>query len=498
MDQYPTWVGFVFVFNLVVGTGSLLLPSAFAKTGYVLSTILVLFLSFTSYLTVTFVIETLSCSNALIKWRKIQLLKRGGSIQSGSGNERNDDDDSNDSTDDEERSLMRGCDVSASEDTPLTIQNNNFYTLNHKLEFGEMSKLFLPPTGSLLFYICIAIYLYGDMSIYSVTVSSTLRDVICDKRNISINTTELMTMSCFLDGTMNRFDAYRVCLIIFTLTLAPFVFFNVSKTKHLQFFTLSFRFVAFSIMIGIAIHRILYPNVNDEIPEPIAYDITNVPFLIGSLIYAFMSQHSLPSLLVPIAEKDKISRIVFVDYFLITALYTILALTGIFAFANVEDLYTLNFIPTDANQSLFFKIVEYFLALFPVFTLTTTFPIVGCTLRNNLQSLFVETSQMNSQNFFVRRMLFPLMAVIPPFLITFNTENVRSLVSFTGCYVGAFIQYLIPIILVYYARKTCNNILGMGIVNDFKSRFQSNFWLIMLFTWTCLSLIFVTINLFKS
>jgi hypothetical protein len=385
----------------------------------------------------------------------------------------------------------------ANEDTPLTIQNNNFYTLNQKLEFGEMSKLFLPPTGSLMFYVCIAIYLYGDMSIYSVTVSSTLRDVICDKQNSSFNATELLKMPCFLDGTVNRFDAYRVCLIIFTLTMSPWVFFNVSKTKHLQFFTLSFRFVAFSIMIGIAIKRILYPSPDAVIPEPIAYDFTNVPFLIGSLIYAFMSQHSLPSLLVPIAEKDKISRIVFVDYLLITALYTVLALTGIFAFANVEDLYTLNFIPTDANQSIFFKIVEYFLALFPVFTLTTTFPIVGCTLRNNLQTLFVDTSQMNSQNFFVRRIIFPLMAVIPPFIITFNTENVRSLVSFTGCYAGAFIQYFIPIALVYYARRTCQNILGCGIINEFQSKFQSNFWLIMLFSWTCLSLIFVTIHMFK-
>jgi hypothetical protein len=69
-------VGFIFVFNLVVGTGSLLLPKAFSETGWVLSTGLVLFLAFTSYLTVTFVIEALSCSNAILKWRRLQFLKR--------------------------------------------------------------------------------------------------------------------------------------------------------------------------------------------------------------------------------------------------------------------------------------------------------------------------------------------------------------------------------------------------------------------------------------
>lgn len=489
MDQYPTWVGFIFIFNLIVGTGSLLLPSAFAKTGYVLSILLVLFLAFTSYLTVTFVIETLSISNAIVKWKKIQLLKRReGSIQSSVYpiNEGSTDDEGNESDD-----------MNQMENTPLTIQNNDFYTLNEKLEFGEMSKLLLSSTTSMIFYICIVIYLTGDMSIYSAAVSTTLRDVICDKHPNMTNATDL-SIPCFHDGSVTRFEAYRMCLLVFTMTMAPWVFFNVTKTKHLQFFTLTFRFIAFSIMIAIATYRILFPSDDEDIPDPIKYDFTNVPFLVGSLIYAFMSQHSLPSLLVPIKEKDKISKIVSVDYFIITSLYLVLALTGIFAFNNVEDLYTLNFIPSDGGGSKSFKIMEYFLALFPVFTLTTTFPIVACTLRNNLQTLFIEKSQFNSQNFFVRRLLFPIMAVTPPFIITFNTENVRSLVSFTGCYAGAFIQYFIPITLVYYGRKTANNILGCGIINEYRSKFQSNFWLIMLFVWTCFSLIIVSVDMFKD
>jgi hypothetical protein len=50
-------IGFVFVFNLIVGTGALTLPSAFARTGWVLGTFLIIILAFMSYVTVTFVIE---------------------------------------------------------------------------------------------------------------------------------------------------------------------------------------------------------------------------------------------------------------------------------------------------------------------------------------------------------------------------------------------------------------------------------------------------------
>jgi hypothetical protein len=412
-----------------------------------------------------------------------------------------DDDTTDDSDEDDRRSLLEQIDPNNAtvENAPLTVQSNEFYTLDEKVELGEMSSIFFPPIGAVMFYICIAIYLYGDLSIYSAVVSKSLRDVICDKNttinNTAVNASMLLEEPCWAGKMATRFDIYRICLIFFSFMMSPWVFFNVSKTKYLQFMTLSFRWISFAIMISIAFFRIISPPDDIVIPDPPMVNFAKVPVLIGSCIYSFMSQHSLPSLLVPIKEKNKIGKIVSLDYFLITMLYLILALTGIFAFDKLKDVYTLNFIPID-GQPMFYEGVEYFLALFPVLTLTTSFPIIAITLRNNLQTLFVEKNSINSQNFLVRKMIFPLMAIIPPFIITFNTENVESLVDFTGCYAGACIQYLIPIALVYSSRKTCANIIGQGIVNDFRSRFQSNNWLVMIFTWTCISLIFSTYNLF--
>lgn len=412
-------------------------------------------------------------------------------------------DSTDESSDDEQRSLMDQIDPNntGTENTPLTIHSDEFYSLDEKVELGEMSTIFFPAAGSIMFYVCIAVYLFGDLSIYSAAVSTTLRDVICD-HNVTVNHTMpnasyIMEEPCWGGHFATRFDVYRICLIFFSILMSPWVFFNVSKTKYLQFITLSFRLISFFIMISIASYRIVFPVDDFDVPDRPKANFAAVPLLIGSCIYSFMSQHSLPSLLVPIKEKHKIAKILSLDYFLITLLYLTLALTGIFAFADLKDLYTLNFIPTDNQESIVFESVEYFLALFPVLTLTTSFPIIAITLRNNLQTLFVNKHQLHSQNYFVRNLAFPLMAIIPPFLITFNTENVQSLVSFTGCYAGACIQYLIPIALVYHSRKTCKNIIGEGIVNEFRSRFQSNGWLVMIFSWACISLIFVTINFFK-
>lgn len=65
-------MGLIYVFNLIVGTGALTLPAAFADAGWLFSTIALMVLCFVSFVTVTFVIESMACANATIQWRKIQ------------------------------------------------------------------------------------------------------------------------------------------------------------------------------------------------------------------------------------------------------------------------------------------------------------------------------------------------------------------------------------------------------------------------------------------
>ena len=90
----------------------------------------------------------------------------------------------------------------------------------------------------------------------------------------------------------------------------------------------------------------------------------------------------------PISKKKNINTLVFADYFIILLFYFLLAFTGIFAFEEINDLYTLNFQP-DPEEPWYMKVIHYFLSLFPVFTLSTNFPIIAITLRNNLQTLFL-------------------------------------------------------------------------------------------------------------
>lgn len=250
-------------------------------------------------------------------------------------------------------------------------------------------------------------------------------------------------------------------------------------------------------MISIALKLLLTQGAKGH---PVAMNIYGVPALFGACVYSFMCHHSLPSLLAPIRNKHAVQRIMCADYLVICLFYILLAMTGIFAFDRLEDLYTLNFIP-DQTDDVSFRaelliVIDYFLALFPVFTLSASFPIIAITLRNNLQTLFLDMSRFDSYNFFVRRILFPLLAVCPPFAITFFTESLTSLVAFTGSYAGAGIQFIIPAALVYYARTTCRELLGSGVVNAFQSPFRSVYWLIFILVWALACVLLVSLNFF--
>ena len=74
--------------------------------------------------------------------------------------------------------------------------------------------------------------------------------------------------------------------------------------------------------------------------------------------------------------------------------------------------------------------LRYFLALFPVLTLSSSFPIITVTLRNNLKSLF---GRENDTGLF-SRLFFPVLAMAPPVTLAAFTDDLETLVGITGRY----------------------------------------------------------------
>ncbi|XP_015433897.1 PREDICTED: transmembrane protein 104 homolog isoform X2 [Dufourea novaeangliae] len=481
-DQYSIWIGLIYIFNLIVGTGALTLPAVFSKAGWALGLSIILILAFISFITITFVIEVMASANAIITWGHIQHRKRvlQNLGESGPSN-----------SDSEDTPLVTPFSTSPDE-TNMTYR---YYIIRDKIEMGQMASIFFNKFGTTLFYLCFAIYLYGDLSIYGAAVAKTLADVTCTYQpmNLTCNDTIPDTELCWETFSLNRHDAYRMFLSTFVLLLGPFVFFNIQKTKYLQLLTSVMRWLAFTIMIVYALKNLIFRGAQGNPP---AANVIGIPSLFGACIYSFMCHHSLPALVAPIANKSTLTRFLALDYFLIAFFYLLLALTGAFAFDHLDDLYTLDFSPRGSgdcskSNNIFIILIEYFLALFPVFTLSTSFPIIAITLRNNLQSLFLNEDLSYSC---LRKFVLPILAILPPYLIAMSTKDLSILVGITGSYAGAGIQYLIPTLLVYYARRKTNKVIGLGVVNKFASPFSSNCWLVFVIAWAIACMILVSVN----
>ena len=243
-------------------------------------------------------------------------------------------------------------------------------------------------------------------------------------------------------------------------------------------------------MIVLAVIRLAKKDIEGH---PAAADISGMPNLFGVCVYSFMCHHSLPSLVTPIRDKSKIFKLLAIDYFLILLFYALLSFTGIFAFSSLDDIYTLNFLPDECDDSKSItnvKFIEYFLALFPVFTLSTNFPIISITLRNNLKAIGYNPEK--PYTFVIDKIAFPLLALIPPMIVALVTDQVEFLVGITGSYAGAGIQYVVPALLVYCARKQVDSLFAEP--NIHASPFKGKAWVFFVCIWALVCIVFVTIN----
>ncbi|VDL60329.1 unnamed protein product [Hymenolepis diminuta] len=422
-----------------------------------------------SYVPATFVIESMAIGNALKRNR-----------QSSYANEEN-------ANEDEE---------------PLTesqIKSSDF-EIDVKYELGELFRNFAGKVWTVIFYVTICIYIYGDLSIYAAAVAKSLRD----------------------GG--------------FTCALGPFFFFNVSKTRWLQMSTMIARWVAIILMSSIAIARIIeFPNVPRLAlhqlpsyvsllgpppvrPNPPMANFKNLPTAFGMCVYAFMCHHSLPGVITPIDNKRRLYITIMLPvYVLIYLCYIFLSGTAVAAFDYIHDLYTLNFVPSDDGSlrpGLVLLIAEYFLALYPVFALSSNFPVMGTTLSNNLIAIFRSLCPPSERILLVIRWGVPLIALLPPILIAMVVNDISQLVSMTGSFGGIFLMYLFPGVLVFYARRKMETRLkshtaaaGNGseataeqprtrVVNPYRSPFSHLVWLVVMGVWAVSCLIVIILNKF--
>ncbi|XP_059991182.1 transmembrane protein 104 isoform X3 [Lagenorhynchus albirostris] len=201
---YSPYVGLVYMFNLIVGTGALTMPKAFAAAGWLVSLVLLVFLGFMSFVTTTFVVEAMAAANAQLRWKRMETHQE--------------EEDDGSSTASDSDVLTQDNDARAEKRPILSVQRHgspNLFEITDRVEMGQMASMFFNKVGVNLFYFCIIIYLYGDLAIYAAAVPFSLMQVTCsavgnDSCGVEAEAKYNDTDPCW--GPLHRVDAYRIYL----------------------------------------------------------------------------------------------------------------------------------------------------------------------------------------------------------------------------------------------------------------------------------------------
>ncbi len=391
-DSYSPAIGLVYVFNLIIGTGALTLPLAFSQAGLLCGVITLIILSLFSFITASWVIEAMAAANAVLNTSS-PISSDTVSINSGNNPAIiNDNFDSHIEDSPDDRPLLSSS-LSSQTSSPSRFN----FEITKRIELGAMAALFFNRTGTILFYICLIIYLYGDLAIYSAAVPKNMRDMFCydhDQKHPDDCWERNETMRIYhnLPKSLNSRDKiYQLFLGIFIVIIGPFTFFNVQKTKLLQIVTSIFRWLAISLMIGIASARVIEGKGKGN--PVISGNLHGLPMLFGCSIYSFMCHHSLPGMITPVNQKKKFLRYLGYAYLVILMFYSFMCVTAILCFENekLQDMYTLNFINDEVIERSRFKDLKYLFGLFPVVTLAGLPRYARGTRYREYRTIFHET-----------------------------------------------------------------------------------------------------------
>ncbi|KAG6623352.1 Transmembrane protein [Phytophthora cinnamomi] len=512
IGSYSPLTGFVFIFNLIVGAGALTIPHAFANVGLIYGSVALSVLASVSYVTATFMIEAIAGVNALKRRARELGLHASNGDEKRPVEEFSDSDDDDDDAHTEFVPLMVANEKQDALEKKLRAKTHEarfHFDLSKKMELAEMAELLFSHRGIVAFYACITVYLYGDLAIYAVAVPKSLREIICPRPSA-----DAVVWEC--SDKFNSSDLYRLFVVLFGLLLGPFTFGHVHKTRTLQLVSTVIRHASFGLMIVLAIIGIARGH-GRSVADVVSYEKpANVATFFGVCIYSFMCHHSVPGLVAPITDKSKVGVVLASAFMAVLSVYFVLCASATFRFLpeDVEDVYTLNF--KDYPVHAF----GYFLSLFPVFTLSASFPLICITLRENIRHLassMVESTPTSDTTAstglygFLESNMYALVALLPPLVVAFFTEDVSMLVGFTGAYAGLGIQWIVPTFLVFCLRRRLTlewkqmhpmevavtrpgTPAARGNRNRFASPFAHQAWLYMVLAFSLVSVVLITIT----
>jgi hypothetical protein len=421
------------------------IPWGFVKAGIVLSPAVLFVVSILSFVTVIFVLDTMSRAQAMFGPPSAPSSPIATSTKV--------------SVDNSHNRLLNAAAAHGSGKIEIS---------NHKFEMNELVGLFIGNRAQRLYELTVMLYLVGALWSYTSVFASSLASHVGIP---FIN--DGQTCLPYSDSSSGCTQLYLFYAAIFAVIVVPLTCMDLTEQKPLQIALSCLRFVAVAVMVSTTIAAIWsYPNPDlQKQPDyptqaPFYADVSqatwsNLGRLFPITVYSQIFHHSIPGLTQPVADKSKLRQIYGGVMATTFSLYTMLGVTlALYYGSSIEQACTLNWASYSAGKSPapgWAVFISYLVVLFPPLDVISAFPINALTLGNNL--LVAVVPDLERRSVCSVKTAFRLLAAIPPLIGACVLKDLKTVLSYTGC-TGIILAFLFPALLQLYSLQRSRDVYG--------------------------------------
>lgn len=416
MVEYDFIIAVAFTLNYIIGTGFLLIPWGFYKTGYILGCISLLVLSLFSYVAVVFILECMARAESVIRLRDSRLdllhMNKYDSIS--------------DSSKIEKQYFEIQSNLNYEDYILITKSDSEKLIVNDtKFEMSELCFMFLGEWGKFCYLLLLVIYLYSTLWVYATIFA-------------------LAYSSHFSLGQ----SSYGIYILIFTSFVIPMSLMEFKEQVCLQVILSLCRILMVLTMVITVIAAEknttnplfgeFQPDA-DSSPQLLSNQFKNLFFLLPIIAYANIFHHSIPELSTLMNDK-KLLNYVFLTALIITMLSY--ASIGVIISKYFKDLTNVSsnlnwqvfhgVLNPDGSEKYSSRLIRTFVVIFPALDVASAFPLNVITLANNLMSAFYGKRAHVYEKSRLHKCLFRLITVVPPLIGAFFISNLGPITQFAG------------------------------------------------------------------
>ncbi|KAJ3423884.1 hypothetical protein M0812_29515 [Anaeramoeba flamelloides] len=339
-----------------------------------------------------------------------------------------------------------------------------FELKKRKFEINELCYIFMGRNGKRFYTVALSMYILGSLWSYSAVFAQTITTMLPISGITKGDT-------CEIDQpfSVNCNKNYILYLVLFAIFAIPVACRDLAEQKILQISLTIFRFVAVFVIILTTVLAMYTSNEdhyqNKNTPYIASYSLFNIhgsSIIFGSCVFSQVVHHSATIIAETVREKSKVRKI-FNSAFLTTFLiyYTLGVVCSLYFGPNTKSIVTLNWLDYSggiAPSSYWATFIKFVVVLFPAVDILSAFPINVVTLGTGLYNFFIpESTRKNQKNLKKKKILFRLVAAIPPIIGSMIIKEIPVLIVINGI-TGCFISYIIPAVLQYKSKQICKRI----------------------------------------